>query len=325
MGVYRAESPLILSGDLEKDIETLRNALYERDLQLQYLFSHLDKSSFVDGFFESVMPEPVMIDTEAEDEETVLSVPGGGTGQKALEEGSFLVGNGSEPISSLTPNAARNAMGLGDSTGVLAVPNGGTGRSTLTSGYFLKGNGTSAVTMQSAATARNSMGLGNTTGALAIANGGTGATTATAAANNLCESGTWTPKLKGYAGTKDPTWSTSVGFGGGAGYANGAYLRMGRIVFVTCSISGQISNAGDGYAMVQGFPYAPVNSCALDLMEVYNCVTITSADQHPVLRYLVGNGLAIKSPNGTDTFKWKANNNAGGFLLSFSGSFFIGG
>lgn len=65
-----------------------------------------------------------------------------------------------------TVEAARNALGLGNTSGALPIENGGTGATT-------------------AAAARNALGLGNTTGALPIANGGTGATTASAARSNL--------------------------------------------------------------------------------------------------------------------------------------------
>lgn len=71
----------------------------------------------------------------------------GGTGQTSLQ-------------------AARNAMGLGDTLGTLPVENGGTGQSTI-------------------AGVRNTLGLGNTDGALPIANGGTGAIDATGAKNNF--------------------------------------------------------------------------------------------------------------------------------------------
>ena len=65
-----------------------------------------------------------------------------------------------------TAAAARNALGLGNTTGAVPIANGGTGATT-------------------AAEARNALGLGNTTGALPVANGGTGETTAQDAANKL--------------------------------------------------------------------------------------------------------------------------------------------
>ena len=78
---------------------------------------------------------------------SALGVAYGGTGQTTLA-------------------AARNAMGLGNTTGALPIANGGTGATTV-------------------AAARNALGLGNTSGAVPVANGGTGATTAAAARTNL--------------------------------------------------------------------------------------------------------------------------------------------
>ena len=65
-----------------------------------------------------------------------------------------------------TVAAARNALGLGNTSGAVPIANGGTGATT-------------------AAAARNALGLGNTTGAVPLANGGTGATTAANARTNL--------------------------------------------------------------------------------------------------------------------------------------------
>ena len=76
-----------------------------------------------------------------------LPVANGGTGQASIA-------------------AARNAFGLGNTTGAVPIANGGTGQTTI-------------------AAARNAFGLGNTTGAVPVANGGTGATTAAAARTNL--------------------------------------------------------------------------------------------------------------------------------------------
>ncbi len=60
---------------------------------------------------------------------------------------------------STTVAAARNVLGLGNTSGALPVANGGTGQTTV-------------------AAARNALGLGNTSGALPVANGGTGSTSA---------------------------------------------------------------------------------------------------------------------------------------------------
>ena len=65
-----------------------------------------------------------------------------------------------------TVAGARNALGLGNTSGALPIANGGTGATTVEA-------------------ARNALGLGNTSGAVPIANGGTGATNASDARSNL--------------------------------------------------------------------------------------------------------------------------------------------
>ena len=128
------------------------------------------------------------------------------------------IGNGVVPISqggtgATTVAAARNALGLGNTTGALPIANGGTGNTTgqapsatklltartiqvnLGSASAASFDGTANITpgvtgtlpiarggtgATTAAAARNALGLGNTTGALPIANGGTGNTTGNA-------------------------------------------------------------------------------------------------------------------------------------------------
>lgn len=133
------------------------------------------------------------------------------------------IGGGVLPISKggtgqTTAAAARNALGLGNTTGALPIANGGTGNTTgnaasatkLATARTIQVNlgSTSAVNFDgtanispgvtgtlpvarggtgqtTAAGIRNTLGLGNTTGALPIANGGTGQTTAAAARDAL--------------------------------------------------------------------------------------------------------------------------------------------
>lgn len=105
----------------------------------------------------------------------VLPVANGGTGATTVAGARNALGlgntSGALPIANggtgqTTVAAARNALGLGNTNGALPIANGGTGATT-------------------AAAARNALGLGNTDGAVPIANGGTGATTAAAAIENL--------------------------------------------------------------------------------------------------------------------------------------------
>lgn len=95
-----------------------------------------------------------------------------------------------------TVASARNALGLGNTSGALPIANGGTGKTTAADAYTALGGGaagkldtvdiahggTGAATVEDA---RNALGLGHTAGALPIANGGTGAATAAAARTAL--------------------------------------------------------------------------------------------------------------------------------------------
>lgn len=89
----------------------------------------------------------------------VLDVAHGGTGQTSLQ-------------------AARNAMGLGNTTGALPVANGGTGMTSSPSMLVNLSSTSAAGVFQSAPRP-------GVTGTLPVANGGTGATSGTSALNNL--------------------------------------------------------------------------------------------------------------------------------------------
>ena len=108
-----------------------------------------------------------------------------------------------------TVAGARNALGLGNTSGALPVANGGTGATTV-------------------AAARNNLGLGNTSGALPVANGGTGATSASAARTALAAMGTaggsftGTVTLKGIKLTSGTDYGTSYPTSG---------LAAGRLFF----------------------------------------------------------------------------------------------
>lgn len=69
MAVYRSESPLILSGDNNKDIETLRNYLYERDMELRYILEHLDAENFNGTFLKTILNSEVQMPQEEEETE----------------------------------------------------------------------------------------------------------------------------------------------------------------------------------------------------------------------------------------------------------------
>ncbi|MGM9568001.1 MAG: hypothetical protein ACI3W6_07480 [Clostridia bacterium] len=194
----------------------------------------------------------------------------------------------------------------------IPVANGGTGRSTLTSGYFLRGNGTSAVTMSSAASSRSAMGLGSTTGALGIAYGGTGATTANAAANNLCEVGTWTPVLTNMDGAWPAyTYEWNIGY----------YVKIGRLVWVHCDIAPGISNIGGNYAQISGLPYASDGKYGLILVEAYQVLSLGgNGDLAPTV-HTDGSAVRVRTPNGAGSYNWLVNTSVGTNVgrLKFSG------
>lgn len=91
-------------------------------------------------------------------EDGKIPVLRGGTGRDELTENSFLVGNGNNPAKLLTPSEAREAMGLGKSTGLLSVQAGGSGRSSFTTDYFLRGNGSSPLKTSSPEQVLNDIG-----------------------------------------------------------------------------------------------------------------------------------------------------------------------
>ena len=100
---------------------------------------------------------------------TALSIANGGTG-------------------ATTVAGARNALGLGNTSGAVPVANGGTGKTTHTSNSVLTGNGKSAlkhVASANGALYATSANGAPTFGTLPIAQGGTGATTAAGAITNL--------------------------------------------------------------------------------------------------------------------------------------------
>lgn len=81
-----------------------------------------------------------------------LPVSNGGTGTTTLTSNGLLVGNGTNPVSSLTPGAAGSSIQSNGTTWVvipkttIPVTDGGTGKSTFNVGSLLVGNGASTLT-----------------------------------------------------------------------------------------------------------------------------------------------------------------------------------
>lgn len=149
-------------------------------------------------------------------------------------------------------------------------------------------------------------------GTLGIANGGTGATTKTAAVNNLCEVGTWTPRLTNVEGAA-PTYTT--------GWNYGSYLKIGTLVWVWCEMALGISNKGGNYAGVSGLPYANDGYCGLHLVEAYEVLNLgKSGDIYPNTS-VIDNIVRFRTPAGENSYNWKINTSQGTNVgrLRFSG------
>ena len=170
--------------------------------------------------------------------------------------------------------------------------------------------------------------LDDITGTLGIANGGTGATTANAAATNLYESGTWTPKLicEG-TGAVNPTYTHS--YNGTAGSPIGRYTRIGNLVYVQCYIPALISAAGTGFAAISGLPYAGSGDMDSTLVNrgYVNALNGSVSTLNPVLKVSSGGTTAgYRIPDGSGGYNWKVNTSTSpqGGLIQFSGVYRIG-
>lgn len=151
-----------------------------------------------------------------------------------------------------------------------------------------------------------------TSGTLGIANGGTGATTKTAAVNNLCEVGTWTPRLTNVEGSA-PTYTT--------GWNVGSYLKIGTLVWVLCDMALGISNKGGNYAGVSGLPYANDGYCGLHLVEADNVLALGGNGNIYPNTSVIGNMVRFRTPTGAGSYNWGTNTSLGTNVgrLRFSG------
>lgn len=156
------------------------------------------------------------------------------------------------------------------------------------------------------------------TGALPIANGGTGATTKSAAVNNLCESGTWTPRLTNEEGSA-PTYTTD--------WVSAVYIKFGNLIFVTADMAIGISKKGGKYAKISGLPYTNGSmSFGLSSIEMYEVIGEVSQDIMPTVRVMPSSkDIRIISSNGSTACNWKTNTSLGTNVgrLRFSGFYAI--
>lgn len=147
-----------------------------------------------------------------------LGVARGGTGKSTLTSNAVLAGNGTSAVKQVTTKsgalyatadngasqfgtlpaaqggtgqtslqAARNAMGLGNTTGALPVANGGTGSTTASAARTALGLGTAATAASSdfAAASHNHAASNITSGTLGVGRGGTGLTASPSMLVNL--------------------------------------------------------------------------------------------------------------------------------------------
>ena len=167
-----------------------------------------------------------------------------------------------------------------------------------------------------------------TSGTLSVNHGGTGAKTANAAATNLYESGTWTPKLicEG-SGAVNPTYTHS--YNGTAGSPIGRYTRIGNLVYVQCYIPALISAAGTGLAAISGLPYAGSGNMDSTLVNrgYVNALKGSVSTLNPVLKVSSGGTTAgYRIPDGSGGYNWKVNTSTSpkGSLIQFAGVYRIG-
>ena len=151
-----------------------------------------------------------------------------------------------------------------------------------------------------------------TSSIIPMANGGTGATTKNAAANNLCEVGTWTPRLTNAEGSA-PTYTTDWNIG--------SYLKIGTLVWVLCDMAVGISNKGGNYAGVSGLPYANNGYCGLHTVEADNVLALGGNRNIYPNTSVINNMVRFRTPTGADSYNWQTNTSLGTNVgrLRFSG------
>lgn len=262
--------------------------------------------------------------TLSSDRLPTVPVAKGGTGRSTLTADSFLAGNSTGAVKLLTPTEVLTKIGAvplsgGTMMGPLSLANLNTKigagivgvNDDLYSATFGKGSysnrtGTSKYVGNDVdILAYNRVKIDP---ALGIAYGGTGATTANAAANNLCEVGTWTPTMGWATNMETPVVTYTRQFGD--------YVRIGKIVTVSFQLffttaSGWTTN-GD-YLRIYGLPYA---SNSVYFGSAGNQVVPSHTYSQNICFSTINNNshMSVITPN-CDVLK-VTNNNIGNFYLS---------
>lgn len=301
MATYRGTGlKPVETGDIRKDVSRLFDALYETDEELRYLFCHLDSENFtgyLKGFTEKISSPA----DGAAGVENLWSAKknsfGAVLGGVGLDNGSLLFTDNPEftPAVSLTLEDGHLRFCSENKKSVNLDINLSGGVNIIGSPLTL--NGHAPFTFEDV---------------IPIANGGTGATTANAAANNLSEVGTWTPRLTNAEGSA-PTYTTEWNIG--------YYVKIGRLVWVHCDIAPGISNIGGNYAQISGLPYASDGSYGLILVEGYQVLSLGgNSDLAPTV-HTYGSAVRVRTPNGSGSYNWLVNTSVGTNVgrLRFSG------
>ena len=301
MATYRGTGlKPVETGDIQKDVSRLFDALYETDEELRYLFGHLDSENFtgyLKGFTEKISSPA----DGAAGVENLWSAKknsfGAVLGGVGLDNGSLLFADNPE----FTP-----AVSVTLEDGILRF------RSENKKSVDLDINLSGGVNIIGSPLTLNGHAPFTYNDVIPIANGGTGATTKNAAVNNLCEAGTWTPRLTNVEGSA-PTYTT--------GWNYGSYLKIGTLVWVWCDMALGISNIGGNYAGVSGLPYANDGYCGLHLVEAYNVLALGGNGNIYPNTSVIDNMVRFRTPTGAGSYNWGTNTSLGTNVgrLRFSG------
>ena len=300
MATYRGTGlKPVETGDIKKDVSRLFDALYETDEELRYLFGHLDSENFsgyLKGFTEKISSPA----DGAAGVENLWSAKknsfGAVLGGVGLDNGSLLFTDNPEftPAVSVTLEDGHLRFRSENKKSVNLDINLSGGVNIIGSPLTL--NGHAPFTFEDV---------------IPVANGGTGATTANDAANNLCEVGTWTPTLTNASGAW-PSYTYAWNYG--------YYVRIGRLIWVSCDIAPGISDAGGNYAQVSGLPYASDGYYGLVMPVWYQVFDVGSTTTTPTA-FTNGTQVEIHTANGAGQHNWMVNTSVGtnAGRLRFSG------
>ena len=123
------------------------------------------------------------------------------------------------------------------------------------------------------------------------------------------EYGTWTPRLSSREGSTVPTYTES--------YCHAQYYKIGKLVYIAFHMKVNITNAGDGYATVEGLPFQSNDKSdgfGLSVRE-----TAGALEEHPSRALIQGAStrIWIQRATGANANKYKT----GELYIGFSGCY----